>query len=99
MPRIARRFKDSGLCSRGSHNILPGPGAPVLQVFVEDMPVAVQGDLIMPHSENEHMVSVILSGWPTVFVNDIPVATLGMPILCGGAVVSTTSGVFAGPPA
>lgn len=99
MPRIARRFADSGICSRGSHKILPGPAAPFTTVFVSNFPASVMGDMIVPHSENEHAASFVVAGWPTVFVNNIPVATLGMPITCGGMVVSTTLGVFAGPPA
>lgn len=96
MPSIATRFTDSGLCSQGSHAILPGPGAPLTTVIVQNMPVALQGDIITPHSINDHEVSFILEGWPTVIVNNIPVATLGMPILCGGMVISTNT-VFAGP--
>lgn len=98
MPRISRRFQDDGRCSKGSHKILPGPGAPNVTVIVEDKPAALRGDIITPHSKNEHKTSKIAQGWPTVIVNDIQVATQYMPITCGGTVVSAVKGVFAGPP-
>lgn len=97
MPRIAKRFSDDAVCSKGFHKILPGPAAPFTTVFVENFPVAVMGDMIMPHWKKKHAVSVILEGWPTVFVNNMPVATMYMPTLCGGMVITTTFGVFAGP--
>lgn len=96
MPRIARRLQDDGKCSKGSHKIVPGSAR--VTVIVEDNPAAVRGDVITPHNKNDHKVSKIAQGWPTVIVNDIPVATQYMPITCGGAVISTVQGVFAGPP-
>lgn len=98
MPRVARRFQDDGICSKGSHKILPGSSVPQTTVIVEDQQAAIQGDIITPHHKNDHKSSKIEKGWPTVYVNNIPVATKHMPITCGGAVETSTRGVFAGPP-
>jgi len=71
------------------------------KVTIAGNPVAVQGDLIAPHTIKAgnscvpHPAAVINAGSSKVFIGGIPVARIG-DSADAGAVISGSSGVFAG---
>lgn len=68
-------------------------GAPItatgLTVFAQGAPVALVGDVVLPHGIPPHDSSIILTGSPTVFAMGRPIASAISLTSCGDPVIPT----------
>lgn len=68
--------------------------ATALNVFINGIPVALLGDLIMPHGIGLHASSMIVTGTPNVFINGRPIATLISQTTCSDTIITNQYTVF-----
>lgn len=63
-------------------------------VFLDNKPVARQGDALEPHDKpnNPPHPRSIAAGVGSVLVNGKPIAVTGKPVDCGGVVIGSGSG-------
>lgn len=88
---VSRILEDKAVCSEGEGILLAGPDAPERTVFVAGAPIALVGDLVVVHGEDEHEVSVVATGLATVLAQGRSVVTVMQNTTCGGIVAPGTN--------
>ncbi len=64
--------------------------SPQAVVFVDGIPLAVQGSTIAPHGSGAHNAATIPVGSPVMLINGLGVVRTGHVATCGDVVVGTT---------